>query len=184
MAALPRSILRLADLSTRKPTAFELTPDAKDRAAISEALGVQALRKLRFAGALSPVGKTDWALQAELGATVVQPCVITLDPVTTRIDETVVRNYAAELAEIDAAEIEMPEDDSVEPLPASLDISEVMIEALSLALPAFPKSPGAGLDQTTFSEPGVTPMSDDDAKPFAGLADLRNSLNNKGQGDS
>ena len=118
-------------------------------------------------------------MSADLGATVVQDCVVTLDPVTTRIDEPISRSYVADIPEIEASEVEMPEDDTVEALPETLDLAQVMIEALSLALPPYPRIEGADLSVAVFSEPGVTPMSDDDAKPFAGLGALRESLENK-----
>ena len=176
MTDLPRAVMRLADLSTRKPTPFALTPDADERAAIAQALDLLGLPKLRFSGQIAPQGRSDWTLTAELGATAIQPCVVTLAPVTTRIDDPVARTYVADLPDPDGAEVEMPEDTSVEPLPAAIDLVDVMIEALSLALPDFPRAADATLDQTTFAAPGVAPMSDDDAKPFAGLAALRDKL--------
>ena len=42
-------------------------------------------------------------LEADLGATVVQSCVVTLDPVTTRVEETALRRYTPD---IEAAEAE------------------------------------------------------------------------------
>jgi len=179
MANIPTSHLRLADLATRKPTPFELVPTAQERAAIANDLDIVGIKKLRFAGTLSPQGRKDWTLNAELGATVVQSCVVTLDPVTTRIDEPLIRHYMAELPEIEAAEIEMPVDDTVEDLPETLDLAQVMIEALALALPLYPRKPDADLTDAQFTEPGQTPMTDDDAKPFAGLGALRESLEKK-----
>jgi len=171
--------MRLADLATRKPTAFELVPTAQERQAIAAELGITGVRKLRFTGALTPQGRHDWTLAADLGATVVQDCVVTLDPVASRIDEAISRSYLSQMPEIAAAEIEMPQDDTIEGLPETLDLAQVMIEALALALPPYPRSAGADLSQAVFAEPGVTPMSDDDAKPFAGLGALRESLENK-----
>ncbi len=179
MTNLPQSQLRLADLATGRPTPFELTPTPEERKAIAQALDIVGIRKLRFAGTLTPQGKRDWTLQATLGATVVQDCVVTLAPVTTRIDEPLTRVYLAEMPEIDAAEVEMPEDDTVEALPETLDLAAVMIEALSLALPAYPRSADADLGAAAFAPPGVSPLSDDDAKPFAGLGALRESLEKK-----
>ena len=180
LAHLPRSQLRLADLATRRATPFELVPTAQERQAIATELGIVGVKKLRFAGQLEPMGRTDWRLQADLGATVVQDCVVTLDPVTTRIDEPVTRNYLANLPEPDATEAEMPEDDTAEPLPAVIDLAQVMIEALALALPLYPRAAGADLGDAVFTEPGANPMTDDDAKPFAGLGALRESLGKKG----
>lgn len=180
LSALPQSQVRLADLATRKATDFTVQPDAAARAAIAEALGISGVKKLRFAGQIAPVGKADWQLTGELGATVVQPCVVTLDPVTTRIDEAVTRTYVADLPEPEGSEVEMPEDDTIEPLPATLDLIQVLIEALALALPQYPRAEGVDLGEAVFAEPGVAPMRDDDAKPFAGLQALRDSLEKKG----
>jgi len=174
--ALPTLVLRLADLSKRTPTDVLLTPDAAQRGAVADVLGIPAIRKLRFEGTLSPEGKTDWRLDARLGATVVQECVATLDPVTTRIDEPIVRRYLADLPTPEAGEVEMPEDDTLEGLPATLDIAAVMIEALALALPPYPRSDAAEVAEFTVTEPGKTPMTQADLRPFAGLAALRGSL--------
>ncbi|WP_375342458.1 YceD family protein [Yoonia sediminilitoris] len=176
---LPQSHLRLADLPNRRPSPFSLTPTAEERRAIADALGIEGIKKLRFEGELSPLGQKDWGLQATLGATVVQACVVTLGPVTTRIDEDVSRTYLAEMPQVEGTEVEMPEDDTVEQLPETLDLAAVMIEALSLALPPYPRADGAMLEQTVFADPDVSPMTDDDAKPFAGLGALRDSLEKK-----
>ncbi|SFR40999.1 Uncharacterized metal-binding protein YceD, DUF177 family [Yoonia tamlensis] len=179
LAQLPSSLLRFADLPTRKATGFELIPTAEQRKAIAQLLNIVAVKKLRFTGDLAPQGRKDWTLNASLGATVVQSCVVSLDPVTTRIDENVSRRYMSDIAEIEAAEIEMPEDDTIDPLPDSLDVAQVMIEALSLALPAYPRVPGADITQVNFSAPGAAPMTDEQAKPFAGLSSLKEALEKK-----
>ena len=176
MAAQPRTTLRLSDLANRKPTTFEITPDTGARDQIAADLGIVGIKKLRFAGQITPAGKRDWDLTADLGATVVQDCVVTLDPVTTRLDEQVHRIYAADFEISDASEVEMPEDDRVEPLPDAIDLLAIMQEALSLALPPFPRKDGAALDPVIHTEPGKEAMTDDDAKPFAGLASLRAKL--------
>ena len=171
--------MRLTELTTGRPTTFTLEPNAAERKAVAQALGIVALKKLKFEGTLTPQGRTDWALQAKLGATVVQECVVSLDPVTTRIDEQVNRDYMKVIPEIDAAELEMSQDDTIDPLPEILDLAQVMIEALSLALPPYPRSKDAELGAIAVTAPGITPMTDDDAKPFAGLGALRESLEKK-----
>lgn len=130
-AGLPRQPLRLAPPAPRQPIPFDLRPEAPARAALADVLGIDAIRKLSFAGRLTPVGRHDWTLEARLGATVVQPCVVTLAPVTTRIDESVTRRYMAELPEPAPGETEMPEDD-VEDLPTTLDLWDVLAESLAL----------------------------------------------------
>jgi hypothetical protein len=51
-----------------------------------------------------------------------------------------------------------------------------MAEALALALPDYPRAPDAELEAGQFAAPGVAPMTDDEAKPLAGLAALRDRL--------
>jgi uncharacterized metal-binding protein YceD (DUF177 family) len=171
----PSHIIRLSDAKSSGHD-FEIQPEKQELADIAGTLDLVDLRKVRFVGKLRPDGARDWRLDATLGATVVQPCRVTLAPVTTRIDEPVTRRYVADVDEVEVGEAEMPDDDSVEALPVSLDLNIVMREALALALPAFPRADDAALETSVFSEPGTKPMSDDDAKPFAGLAKLKNKL--------
>jgi uncharacterized metal-binding protein YceD (DUF177 family) len=178
MAATPPSdtSLRVAALSQKAPTTFALRPAAPELAELATALELTGLRKLAFEGTLEPLGARDWHLKARLGATVVQPCVVTLDPVSTRIDIDVMRTFLRDYTDIDAPEVEMPEDDSVEPLGAWIDPAVVMQEELALALPAYPRAANAEAGTIRVTEPGKKPMSDEEARPFAGLAALKEQL--------
>lgn len=171
-----QSSLRVADLPQNTPTPFELRPSSPELDAIKQELGLLGLRKVSFVGSVQAQGKRDWVLTAKLGATVIQPCVITLDPVTTRIDVPVRRMFLAEWSEPDEPEFEMPEDDETEALGPEIDPAQVMIEALSLALPQYPRKDGAHLGEANYTEPGKQTMTDEDVKPFAGLAGLRDAL--------
>ncbi|WP_133486354.1 YceD family protein [Aliiroseovarius marinus] len=183
-APVYQHVLRVADLSTSAETSFELIPTAAECKAIADDLGLPALRKVRFKGTLVARGKRDWQLKAQLGATVVQDCVVTLDPVTTRIEEPVSRRWVRDLPELEAGdEIEMPDDETLEQLGPEIDLGEVLTESLALALPLFPRADGAELDQSNFAAPGVAPMSDEDARPFAGLSALRDQLAGKSDSD-
>lgn len=162
---------RTKALSSRKPTRFDLAPVPDALALVAALLGITAVRALRFKGELRPTGHHDFELEAQLAATVEQPCGITLAPVVTTIREPVLRRYIAAMATPDDDEIEMPEDDSAEPLPETIDVGEVALEALALALPLYPRAPGAELPETVAAPPGVTPLYDADLRPFAGLTD-------------
>lgn len=170
-------MLRVADLAQRKKTPFDLRPNAAETDALRATLDLSDLRKLRLTGALKPLGKRDWQLNATLGATVIQPCVVTLDPVTTRIDTEVARQFIKDVGEIDAPETEMTDDDTTEALGTHIDLWQVLTEALSLAMPIYPRSETASdAVEIRVTEPGKTPMTDDEAKPFAGLAALKSQL--------
>lgn len=168
--------LRVADLAQNSPTAFDLRPDSAGLRMLADQLGLIGLRKLRFVGTLSARGKRDWALSARLGATITQPCVVTLDPVTTRIDIDVHRSFLASWSAPTEEEAEMAPDDSIEPLGTHIDPGAIMAEALALALPLYPRKPGVDLGSAVFTEPGKEPMRDEDARPFAKLANLRDTL--------
>ena len=168
--------LRVADLSQSSPTAFLLRPDADQMKQMAADLDLLGLRKLSFSGSIEASGKADWVLKAQLGATVVQPCAVTLEPVTTRIDVPVRRLYQHDFVDVDAPEAEMPDDDTIEPIPQWIDPAAVMQESLLLALPLYPRAEGAELGEMVVTEPGRAPMRDEDAKPFAGLAALKDQL--------
>lgn len=185
LLADPRhSHLRVADLPNRKPTPFEIIPDDAGRKAVASALDLLDLRKLRMTGQIEAQGPTDWRLTADLGATIVQACAITLAPVTTRIDEKFSRSFIRDFSFPEGAEAEMPDDDTVEAIPDVIDLDQILLEALSLALPPFPRAPDADLGQLTYTEAGKAAMSDDDAKPFAGLGALRDALAAKDDGEA
>ena len=175
----PATKLRIADLPTRKATRFALVPTKSEMEILAASLDLLGLSKLRFEGTIKAQGKNDWVMDAHLGATVVQPCTATLQPVTTRLQEDVARRYSPDADLIDddtAAEMEMPEDDTLEPLPQTLDLQEVMAEALALALPLYPRAADAEIVAKTAQPKGAEPISDEALKPFAALSALRDKL--------
>lgn len=70
----------------------------------------------------------------------------------------------------------MPEDDTIEPLGTWIDPAIIMIEALALALPEYPRKEEAQAETIRVTEPGKKPMTDEEARPFAGLAALKDQL--------
>jgi uncharacterized metal-binding protein YceD (DUF177 family) len=142
-------------------------------------LGALGLRKLRFDGEITPEGRHGYRLAGNLGATVIQACVVTLDPVTTRIDTKVSRSFAPDTQAYAAgSETEMAEEDAdaPDPLGSVIDLSQILTEALAIALPDYPRKDDAALEGAQFTAPGIAPMTDADARPFAGLAALRGKL--------
>lgn len=172
------TVLHLAQMSMNRSHPFKLELDAEQMSLMADALGILALKKARFEGAVHPEDGDNWRLEAKLGATVVQSCVVTLDPVTTRIDEDVVRKFRKDWPGVDThlEEVEMPEDDTVDPLSDHIDLLAFIQEAIALALPPYPRSTETPLESAQYAPPGVTPMSDADAKPFAALAQLKGKM--------
>lgn len=155
--------LRVAHLNPRAPNGFALHPDAPARRAIADELDLSDLPKLDFQGEIRAEGGDGWTLAGRLRARVVQPCVVTLKPVATSLDEEVLRRWSPHLATPEGDEVEMP-DETLEPLGQFIDLSAVMIEALALALPDYPRLAGAELATTAPEQPAP-----DTRRPFAGL---------------
>jgi uncharacterized metal-binding protein YceD (DUF177 family) len=171
-------VVELARLRGRSEFAFELSPTAEEAQALARLFDAQGLRKMRLKGRLRST-RGGWELTGALGATVIQSCVVTLAPVTTRLDLEVRRLFLPEAAP-QGREIEVAlEDEEIEPLGTRIDLGLVAIEAIALALPAYPRSPGAELEQASFAAPGIEPIEEAEVKPFASLAALRDKLGNR-----
>jgi uncharacterized metal-binding protein YceD (DUF177 family) len=184
----PDLVLDVSALTKRKRTQIDLCPDSAQTRALMQDLKLNGLRKVSLKGQLTPTGKHDFLLVTELGATAVQPCTITLEPVTTRIETEITRRFVADMpehgAEADAEEDEfggtaMLEDDSIEPLGRAIDLWRVLSEALALELPDYPRADGAELGTVNVTEPGKTALDEEAIKPFAGLAALKDKLEGK-----
>lgn len=142
-----------------------------------QSLDLLDLRKTRLKGTLTPEGRKNWRFVGTVGASVTQECVVTLKPVKTRLDIPVERLFLGDWQEPDADSVtEMTLDENSEPLGNAINLEEIALEAIALSLPDFPRAPDATLEKQVFAEPGITPMSDEDTKPFAGLAALKDKM--------
>ncbi len=173
---------RVAALSPRKPTRFALTPDKDARTAIAASLGLISLPEFSFKGEIRPTAGRDYVLEADLAALAVQACSVTLAPVSARLSDRTLRRYIADYTVPEGDEVEMPEDDTSEPLPDVIDVGAVAVEALALALPLYPRAPGAALGEAVFAAPGTAPLRDGDLNPFAGLAGLAKKMRDTDDG--
>jgi len=170
-------IIRLSDIPKSKSMPFEISFSDSEMVAIADILSAITVKKMRIMGKISPSNAKDWVLSATVGATVTQACVVTLNPVQTRIDSPVTRTYVADYPTIaDETVTEMTIDETIEPLMDDINLTTIAIEAIALALPDYPRSQDAELETSVFSEPGITPMRDEDTKPFASLASLKDKL--------
>lgn len=173
-------LVEIRKLDKGKTFVFDHALSADLCEGIATEFDLSALRKVRLKGNLAPIGKSDWQLDAQLGATLVQPCVVTGVPVTTRIDFEVRRLFLAKsAANPGEEETEFDGNDEVEPLGSHIDLLAVLKEALALEIPDYPRAKDAVLLKTTAEPEGIAPLSAEDTKPFAGLAALKNKLENK-----
>lgn len=176
-----RNIIRFDGLAKNRPFSVALKVEPADTEHLRRELNAISVTKLRFEGELTPYKRRGWQLNGQMGATVTQECVVTAKPVSTRVDQNILRKYSPDVFDEyeSGSENEMPDDDTLDPLPETLDILDVVLESLSLALPDYPRAKDAALSKTVFTEPGIAPLTDEAAKPFAGLAALRDRLETK-----
>lgn len=167
----------LKGIPKTKHVPFDITFTEKDMQSITAILSATSVKKMRISGKISPLGAKDWLLSATVGATVTRPCVVTLEPVQTRVDSPIELKYVADYeTENDDSVTEMTIDETIEPLSEEIDLATIAIEAIALALPDYPRSENATLENAVFTEPGIKPMTDEDTKPFASLASLKDKL--------
>ena len=159
----PLDVFRLpADGASRK-----IAAKAEERAALAKRFGLLTLDRLEAEVAVEPVPGGFYRLTATLQAEVAQECVVTLEPVPQRIDETFTLLYGK--AE-DAETVLLDSDsDPVEPLDGGIiDLGEAVAQQLSLVLDPFPRAPGVPAEIAPISVEPPEPES-----PFAVLAKLR-----------
>ena len=169
--------IELAQLTHNKKIHFEFTSTLVFESKLKKQLNLLNLDKLKFAGILEPVEKNDWRMHATLGATVEQSCVLTLEPVTTRIDATFIRDFRTISAPSDTNITPNKKSDDIEEIERdTIDLCSILYEVLSLELPDYPKIKNINVLQTEFGPPGKSPLTDETSKPFAILSSFRDKL--------
>jgi uncharacterized metal-binding protein YceD (DUF177 family) len=111
-------------------------------------------------------------VRGRLNATVVQPCVVTLEPVVQKVDEPVDLRFlppGAEMDEDPEGPDEIPTENDI------LELGEALAEQLSLALDPYPRAPGAALEEGyTLGDEAEEPESPAPRpNPFAALKGLK-----------
>ena len=166
----------VATLPRNRPHPVDIRPDREEMASIATFMRIEDLRDLRFKGEIAAEADDGWVITAKLTALAVQACVISLEPVEQKISETVTRHYLPEDLIGDEIDLDPDTDDDPDPVGDNLDPGHLALEVLALALDPYPRSPDAETVPTYAAPPGINPMSDDDVKPFAGLAALKAKL--------
>ena len=147
---------------------LDLVADNTARAAIAKAAGLAALPRLEAGFDLTRQGADGLHAVGRVSATVVQNCVVTLEPIESEIDEAVDLVFLpdvappAEAVDLEALQADEPPEairDGV------IDLGAVATEFLLLGLDPYPRKPGA-----VFEAP---PAGDPVSHPFAALAALK-----------
>lgn len=151
----------------------ELTATPEERAAVAERLGLQALETLTAKVRLRSLGRGDYIrVRGKLFARVTQTCSVTLAPVVSDVEQSLERTYTFEAPKAPAPgqEIELEPEGEEPPDPivdGMVDLGELVVEELSLAIDPFPRAEGVVFDAAAAG------VAEEKENPFAVLAKLR-----------
>jgi uncharacterized metal-binding protein YceD (DUF177 family) len=152
----------------------EVSLDQEVRTALAEQLKVSAIESFDAALTVVPL-RGGIRAQGHIKARLVQPSVVTFEPVTQDIDEPVDRVF---LPEAEGSKptpgsevfVDLEDEDFPDHLDGpEVDLSALLIETLALAIDPYPRLPGESLDDLPAKDDGEA------SGPFAALAKLKPS---------
>lgn len=171
----PQDVQHLTD----KPLVVTLRPDEAQLQHLIKAYSLLALEDLVVRFELRRWRRDGVAIEGRLQARVTQACVVTLQPVEQRIDETFTLRFDPDAAALSGVEEEGEIDiDAFAEDPPDLleggrvDLGAVLCEQLALALDPFPRAPGAELPEG-YGDDGKADADDKPPSPFAVLERFR-----------
>jgi uncharacterized metal-binding protein YceD (DUF177 family) len=190
MARMPANkILSVAAPPTEFPRPFDtegigngpaerhLEAKPEERAAIARRLDLVGIDALKATFTLTRLAGGVVRVDGRINAVLTQTCVVTLDPFATTATETFTALFARH-DEIPQGDVIVdPDADLPEPMDGTrVDLGELVIQHLSLALDPYPRAPGvaftgvsAGESEENEDGPADPAM---DRNPFAALAKL------------
>jgi uncharacterized metal-binding protein YceD (DUF177 family) len=135
---------------------------------VAKLAGVIAVPKLRASFDVTRQGAEGLRVAGNIGATVTQTCVVTLDPIDNEIAETVDLVFLPAGERIAAAGERSESDADIAPetmTDGTVDLGAVTTEFVILGIDPYPRKPGA-----VFEPPAA---ADEGSHPFAALEALR-----------
>lgn len=151
---------------------LKVSLDEPTRAALAESLKLTAIDSFDATMTIVPL-RGGIRAQGRLVARIVQPSVVTFEPVTQDIDEAVDRVFLPEAhahKPTPGSEVfvDLEDDDFPDHIAGpEVDLSALLVETLALAIDPYPRQPGESLDSLGLNKDG------EDSGPFAGLARLK-----------
>jgi hypothetical protein len=155
---------------------IDIVADDGTRQAVAKAADLAALPRLKAGFDLTRQGADGLRLTGRVQATVVQNCVVTLEPIESTVDEAVDLVFLPEAPtapEVVVAGLQAVEaDDPPETLQdGRVDLGAVATEFFLLGIDPYPRKPGAVFEAPAAGDPS--------SHPFAALAALKKGDNSK-----
>jgi uncharacterized metal-binding protein YceD (DUF177 family) len=142
----------------------DFTADRRTREAVAALAGVIDVSRLEAGFDLTRQGRDGLHASGRVTASVVQNCVVTLEPIENEIDETINLSFTppsgAPTTKGAAAYHAMDAEDPPEALKdGSVDLGAVATEFLLLGIDPYPRKEGATFDAPAFSDPAGHPFA-------------------------
>lgn len=156
---------------------LSVTLDEPTRAALAETLKISAVDS--FSAQLSVVPlRGGLRAQGRLTADIVQPSVVSFEPVSQHVDEEIDRVFLPQPHDhkpLPGSEtfIDLEDDDFPDHIDGpEVDLSALLVETLALAIDPYPRREGESVETLGLD------LTDGEAGPFAALKKLRKSTDN------
>jgi uncharacterized metal-binding protein YceD (DUF177 family) len=156
----------------------ELEANEAERAALARRFGILSIDSLTASLRMRQESGGAVRVRGRLQAAIVQPCVVTLEPVPQQVDEAVDLRFLPPGADMDEDDPDGPDEIIAEN--DVLEIGEALAEQLSLAMDPYPRAPGAELEEgLSFGDDAAeeaapaAPEAPARPNPFARLAVLK-----------
>jgi uncharacterized metal-binding protein YceD (DUF177 family) len=146
--------------------------------ALAARFDVPRVMMLSFRLKASPFGRGGWRVTGNAEARLEQTCVVTLEPIETEISEAVDRRFVPAREVSTAApgsetELSATLADEPDGFDGMIDFGEIAAEAIALGIDPYPRRGDVEAVRIQTGPAGVAPLTDEAARPFAGLAALR-----------
>lgn len=153
---------------------LELAANARECAAIARALELLECKALRVSCKIMPKPDDRYRVTGTFTAETTQSCVVTLEPVAGRVEET----FDVEFRPPDripaprGGELDIDDGPDIEPLEASsIPLGAIVFEYLASAVDPFPRKPDAVFEHDAMTDAKGATAGEDN--PFSVLAQLK-----------
>lgn len=172
---------RSVKLELTADTEIELsfTATQEERCGIAGLLGLDSLEDLSGSAVVRRLGDGETvSLHVNIQADVIQSCVVTLEPVASKLNHTFSRLYRpgnrleeSPVSEDGEVVVDIDGEDPAELLPGEqLDFGVIVVEELALILDPYPRTEGAAEGEDAQGE--LPSAEGETRRPFSGLRNL------------
>lgn len=147
------------------------TATAEELVEIARVLDVLSCESVTAEYVIRPIGRGHYRLKGEVSAQLTQACVVTLEPISQRLDAAFDVEFwpAGTLPVVGEEEVEVLASAEIEPIEhGRIDAGRIVFETLSASLDPYPRKPGVAFaGETTDS------LEAGKESPFAALKTLK-----------